>query len=781
MTAIFRIDQAGHSTKPSGDPGIARQDLELFSEGGTVTLVALDSHTIYTWTLISAPEGSTAILTPSGNTATIDIDVTGGYIFQLVVDALLETEDVLGLYGGVPLQYSQLAIPAFNETVQDNSEYGGIYGYERKLTRYLKYMDQAIAGADLWSRDATTDPSNPFIYPAFSGDIVRIEKLEDSNRPGSAYTTVGMPLSANQAEWDTFVSSFGDGTSLIGAFIASAGSGVFEEGAGTDSTQRVGVGNDASGDYAFATGASAVASGAYAIAMGGGVTASDSSAVAIGSGITASGAYSFAAGTGGEASGDHSVAFGTSHTLSGAFSATFGGTNAISAPYALVHGANNNLFSGATHSFVSGGDNDVKASYSGVVGNSNLVEAGGAYAFVQGWDNKVMSATYVSVFGGRHRFKSSAGTAIFGNSNHSGLWNQGTGISLTESGGTMTLTDDFFPFGGPYWDTPGGFSITISGSTSGNDGTYGPVTKTGLDTITFAFAGTNESGNPNLRWEMTAGGSGWALISGEGNAAFNTGGQDGIIAGRSNSVYNGGAIGSLVVGRYHNLYGGSVNHSVIFGENHTCGSSGTRSLLGGQYNTIGDGVEDSIVVGEYCESKSGATLNVVTGRQAAADQHKLMHIHSGGNPQDSSDTALTGQAQLLGSIPMSGYTTDATPTNLYLDGAKQSLAFTTLSGHAYVLVTYVIAKAVGGPSFEGLKSWKLETTIDNTGSSARIIGTPVKTLIHSTLRSGSGQEDEWDVNVATDGSSFHIEVTGAPGDQIRWVSYSMGPEVGFST
>jgi len=149
MTAIYRIKQGANV----GAWGIAKKDIQLFSVGGSVSVEAQTSGLIYLWELISEPAGSN--VTVSNNTsqiASLDLTVTGGYLLRLTVEAGTAQEDVSELYLGVPLAVSRLPIPAFNETIHDNSEPAGgvsVYGYERKLTAFLKWVDNAFTEASI--------------------------------------------------------------------------------------------------------------------------------------------------------------------------------------------------------------------------------------------------------------------------------------------------------------------------------------------------------------------------------------------------------------------------------------------------------------------------------------------------------------------------------------------------------------------------------------------------------------------------------------------------------
>jgi len=71
----------------------SRNDLVV---GDQVTVQSLDAATTYAWTLVFAPQGSTATFT--GSTSAVSpghftVDVEGAYLIRLVVDATLPTED----------------------------------------------------------------------------------------------------------------------------------------------------------------------------------------------------------------------------------------------------------------------------------------------------------------------------------------------------------------------------------------------------------------------------------------------------------------------------------------------------------------------------------------------------------------------------------------------------------------------------------------------------------------------------------------------------------------
>src|SRR3990172_1097003 len=78
---LFPIDEA------------SRDDVVL---GDVMTVVALDPATTYAWSLVFAPQGSTATFSgdPSAiSPGTFTVDVEGPYLIRLTVDVVLLTED----------------------------------------------------------------------------------------------------------------------------------------------------------------------------------------------------------------------------------------------------------------------------------------------------------------------------------------------------------------------------------------------------------------------------------------------------------------------------------------------------------------------------------------------------------------------------------------------------------------------------------------------------------------------------------------------------------------
>lgn len=194
MTASFRINQTGITggKPPTGTYDRARTDLDLDAVGGPVTTEATAGATTYLWELVSEPEGSSITLSGEATqTATFNIEVTGGYLVRLTIDAALPSEDVLILYLGIPLASSGLPIPAFNEIDFDNSlaPYDAAYGYERKLTAFLKWCDTKL-GEEIYEvyppRDMVEVSVSSVLSADDTGKIIYLDNAVIATLPPAA-------------------------------------------------------------------------------------------------------------------------------------------------------------------------------------------------------------------------------------------------------------------------------------------------------------------------------------------------------------------------------------------------------------------------------------------------------------------------------------------------------------------------------------------------------------------------------------------------------------------
>ena len=108
-------------------------------------------------------------------------------------------------------------------------------------------------------------------------------------------------------------------------------------------------------------------------------------------------------------------------------------------------------------------------------------------------------------------------------------------------------------------------------------------------------------------------------------------------------------------------------------------------------------------------------------------------------------------------------TSDAAPTNMYLDGSSQTMAVP--NNTSWVFKAIIIGRSSGGT---GSSAIKIEGMIVNNGGTVFVSG------VNSTVITGS-----WSATAVTSGTSLALRVTGAAATNIRWVGRVETAEVTF--
>jgi len=642
MSALFKIIQDGATP----GFGVARRDMQFSSVAGDVTLEAQAVGVTYSWTVESEPNGSSIIVVnPTSQTATITLpDVAGGYIVRLVVDAGLETEDVSELYLGIPLAHLALCIPAFNETIQDNSEGSDYYGYERKLTAIYKALD-ASTGAVFWSR------SLGVLTPVNAGDAIQVVgatddillqsnaavvltagtelsfvganiTLDDANRSGSAYTT-SMPVSSAQSEWDDFVTNYGDGTSFIGAMnIASLSNDVFIPGVGSGSALRRNAGNTAAGVGAFAMGSGSTASGQNSAAIGDGCIASNQYAFAQGGNAQATGISSVALGSGVYAIADYALVAGAGSTSSGAYAVSLGGGNVVAATYSFAVGSGQSL--------------DVDSTYAAVFGSSQAL-TGAPYSVAAGSDNIILNGSNCLVMGDSNAI---------------------TGLSPNESYCSNVLGYDNELVSGDFCTVIGAWNVV---------GPYTGGTIPKGCNYTFVAGQTNVVEGSDSSFTMGYGiyhrGGESSLLGGRSHAIHSDAGVDEVSAnaslvwGASHEISN--ITGCILAGGFHKSIASSYN--AIFGSYHKVEySNSSWNILAGYSNTIQNGNSYSAIfgAGNFVGPGGGASYNFIAGQNNIVrdgSSHNTMLGQSHLSEQGGGSSVLAGTGNKLSNGAGSNY------------------------------------------------------------------------------------------------------------------------------
>lgn len=178
-------------------------------------------------------------------------------------------------------------------------------------------------------------------------------------------------------------------------------------------------------------------------------------------------------------------------------------------------------------------------------------------------------------------------------------------------------------------------------------------------------------------------------------------------------------------------------------------------------NSAGNPMNYTLQLGGFnthVSTKNGIFTAVVVG-DAAEVAHDNSFTHGFG--WDSAQSAEGGhQSFVVGQV---GYTTDATPTAIYIAGDNTNHFLVPLSC-AWFIETRVVAHVNGGDA----KTWLLEATVKR-GSSGdpSIVDTVTKTVKHDDAGAST-----WDVDLTIDttNDAITITVTGQAATNINWTA-----------
>lgn len=245
------------------------------------------------------------------------------------------------------------------------------------------------------------------------------------------------------------------------------------------------------------------------------------------------------------------------------------------------------------------------------------------------------------------------------------------------------------------------------------------------------------------------------IVGGQGNDAA---GRSTIGGGVDNNAASGGAITG---GRQNSASGYG---SVCGGAGNT--ASGAYSFVGGG-GALGSGGNSatglrSTVGGGLANAASGPYSSVLGGIGAAA-------THYGSQAHSSGGFVAVGDAQTISAI-LRNHTTDATPTNLFLDGISECLVipnYTAWTFSAQIVATNRSSTAAAG--------WQIRGAIRNNNNSAAFVG--------SVISEGWSDSDfaSATVTMSVDNgvdSKLNIQVVGISG-AVRWVASVEITQVSF--
>lgn len=328
----------------------------------------------------------------------------------------------------------------------------------------------------------------------------------------------------------------------------------------------------------------------------------------------------------------------------------------------------------------------------------------------------------------------------------------------------------------------GGNNNTASGEESFVGGGDGNIAGTGARATAVGGSDNTASGQESFiggGQNHVASGTQSTIAGGDGNTAsgeesFVGGGLTGVASGARATVAGGDrnqAVGieTFVGGGEQNVANG--NHSVIGGgESNNIALAAVNGVIAGgtsnsataDHSTISGG-SSSTASGDY-STVGGGTLNVASGNYSTVPGGRLgAASHYGEVAHASGFFAASGDAQ-TSELVLRRLTTDATPSELFLDGTSLRATIPTNTTWAFHLHT--VARDLNGATAESA-AWEVKGVISNDNGTTSLVAA----VTSVTLADDTG--GTWVHAVTADdlNDSLVVTVTGEAGRNIRWVCH----------
>lgn len=312
--------------------------------------------------------------------------------------------------------------------------------------------------------------------------------------------------------------------------------------------------------------------------------------------------------------------------------------------------------------------------------------------------------------------------------------------------------------------TSGQYAVIVGGNDNTASGTESAVIG-GFSNTASGTRSTVGGGSSNVASKTNASVGGGATNTASGTEAYVGGGGDNVASG-TNSVVAGGDTNKASNISAGVAAGGSNTASGIFafvgGGGGNTASATYATVGGGQNNTAS--AQGATVAGGSTNTCSGLYSWSPGGWQGAAPLYG-MGMWSAGM------FAAVGDCQVI-YLHARNTTTDATPTDLFLNGSSNRLVIP--SGYIWALMIEVL-----GVSDDGTKGahYCRKVTITNIGGTTALMGA-VSTI-------GTDQETDagLDVTITADDTNdaVDISVTGLAATNMRWTAHIQGLQEKMTT
>jgi len=268
----------------------------------------------------------------------------------------------------------------------------------------------------------------------------------------------------------------------------------------------------------------------------------------------------------------------------------------------------------------------------------------------------------------------------------------------------------------------------------------------------FATVGGGSGNAASSRGSTVAGGEGNAATT--ANRAFVGGGQANTASGQESTI--GGGQSNIASGTQSTIGGGDSNQTTA--QEATCGG-GVTNIASGTQSTIAGG-QDNRAIAVYSA--------IPGGNSALADKlGQIAHasgVFAAGAPGDAQASELVWRAS----------TTNATPTEIFLDGAGIRAAIAASLSWAFHI--HIVGRSSAGVT----AAWEVKGAIQNNAGTVALVAAVTNTLLADGTGGTWGAIGNVPVVAADNGNdALIITVTGAGATNIRWTAHARLVEVRF--
>jgi hypothetical protein len=325
-------------------------------------------------------------------------------------------------------------------------------------------------------------------------------------------------------------------------------------------------------------------------------------------------------------------------------------------------------------------------------------------------------------------------------------------LQVTRGAATQVASGQEAVIGGGNANTASGLDSTVSGGISNIASGGGATVGGGSLNQATALNANVAGGDTNLaRSEASSICGGDSNIAGDAGAAnkraFVGGGQSNEASGQESTIAGGS--GNVATATQATVCGGDSNDA-----------TGVESFVGGGGSNIASGLNS--VIGGGQDNETGGNYSAILGGLFGLAPRYGQQAHAAGR------FAADGDAQ-SSQVMMRRATTDATPSELFLDGATLRLAVP--SNTSWIFQILLVARSSAG----------LDSIYKSEGSIRNNAGTTTTSAVTTTeINDGIGLPAT-PVAVAADdpNDALTITVTGLGATNIRWVAKVSLVEVAF--